>query len=75
MNRGKENVIQPIVPEQGIGVLRHQAHTPVEEALHQRVYELVDLLAKKVPLWEMACNMDLDAARVSFEAMSGGKSL
>ena len=75
LNRGKENVIQPIVPEQGIGVLRHQAHTPVEQALHQKVYELVDALSKKVPLWRMECNMDLDAARVSFEAMSGGENL
>ena len=70
LSRGKENVIHPIEAEKGIPMLCHQAHTPVEEALHQRVYELVDALAKKVPLWEMACNMELDAARVSYEAMS-----
>lgn len=75
LSRGKENVIRRLEAEKGIPVLRHQAHTPVEEARQQRVYDLVDMLAEKVPLWEMECNMDLDAARVSFEAMSGGENL
>ena len=70
LSRGTENVIAPMEAGKGISVLRHQAHTPVEQALHQKVYELVDALAEKAPLWEMACNMEPEAARVSFEAMS-----
>lgn len=70
LSRGKENVICRAEKEKVMGCLQHQAHTPLEEALVTRAAALVDRLSEKVPLWEMACNMELDAARVSYEAMN-----
>lgn len=71
LNRGKENVIRRVQRGAYMQMLRHQAHAPQDGTLKKKADALVEILAERVPLWEMECNMDLDAARVSFEAMSG----
>ena len=71
LSRGKENVIHRAQAESVIDILRHQAHTPVEKLLADKTFLLVDRLAEQVPLWEMYCNTESDAARVSYSAMSG----
>lgn len=75
LNRGKENVIRRMESICGIGALRRQMHTPTDEALLESALSLVDKLAEKVPLWEMHCNIEPDAARVSYLAMSGKESI
>ena len=69
LNRGEENVISPIEPDQGIVALRRQMHTPMDEELLQNALFLVDRLAEDVPLWEMYCNTEPDAAKVAYDAM------
>ena len=71
LNRGKENVIHRIEAERGIPALRRQMHTPTDEVLLESALALADKLAKTVPLWEMDCNTEPEAARVSYLAMSG----
>lgn len=73
LNRGKENVIHRIEAERGIPALRRQMHTPTDEVLLESALALADKLAEIVPLWEMDCNIQSDAPRVSYEAMSGRK--
>ena len=70
LHRGRENSINRIETQRAIGTLRHQAHTPVDNALLHKSFSLVDRLAEIVPLWEMHCNMEPDAAMVSYSAMS-----
>ena len=65
LRRGKENEIRPL--KEGKAMLYYQAYGENTQAL-------VDVLAEKVPLWEMACNMDPSAARIAYEAMSGNPS-
>lgn len=69
LNRGKENVIRPVEASDLIGLLRHQVHTPDDPSLRQKVYSLVDILAERVPLWELDCNKEPDAAKVAHSAM------
>ena len=71
LNRGKENVIHRIEAERGIPALRRQMHMPADEKILQNARSLVDKLAENVPLWEMYCNKEPEAARVSYAAMSG----
>jgi hypothetical protein len=73
LNRGKENVIHRIESSCGFGALRRQMHTPTDEVLLESALALADKLAKTVPLWEMYCNTEPEAARVSYLAMSGRK--
>lgn len=70
LHRGAVNVIDRVEPEDLVALLRHQAHAPTDISLIQRTQALVDALAEKVPLWEMYCNKEPDAATVSHTAMS-----
>ena len=73
LDRGKENEIHRLETERGLPALRRQVHTPVNGDLLQKAHALADKLAGNVPLWEMYCNTQPDAARVSYLAMSGSK--
>lgn len=70
LRRGSENVIAPSAPEQCMEMLCHQAHAPLDPFLQEISRSLVEALAATVPLWEMSCNKELEAAKVSYEAMS-----
>ena len=69
LHRGRENTIKRIEPEAAIAILRHQAHSPTNASLLDKSLFLVDTLAEMVPIWEMHCNKDPDAAMVSYSAM------
>ena len=69
LQRGGENEIHPITPGQGNAAVRHQMHTPIDEALLKKAISLADRLTEAVPLWQMRCNMQAKAAEVSYQAM------
>lgn len=71
LTRGKENHIERLLPEEALPLLLHQSYCPMEPSKRTRFEELVRQLAQKTPLWRMECNMDLSAAEVSHNAMSG----
>ena len=70
LHRGKENVIAPVDGQALMDLLCHQAHMPEDSGLAEKSFALVGRLAELVSLWEMHCNKDLNAAKVSYEAMS-----
>ena len=53
-----------------MNILRKQVHLPEDEDLARKTFSLVDMLAGMVPLWEMHCNKEPDAAKVAYCAMS-----
>ena len=71
LNRGIENHIRRIPAEDGILSLFRHIHMPVDELLQKKALSLADDLAGKLPLWEMYCNKEQDAAKVSYSAMRG----
>ena len=70
LERGRENQIHRISPEEALPMLLHQSYCPLEPEKGARFEERVRLLAETVPLWHMYCNMDPSAAEVSHKAMS-----
>lgn len=70
LHRGSENLINRVEMKDLIGILRRQVHTPADISLLQKTYSLVDTLVEMVPLWDMYCNKELDAASVAYCAMS-----
>ena len=70
--RGQENEIQPLQPEKAIPLLLHYACLP-GEPISPKAEELVKTLAARVPLWQMHCNMQPQAAILAHEAMSAGQ--
>lgn len=71
LRRGPENVISWAEAEDLIDLLRRQVHIPVDVPLRQRTDVLLNMLVQKVPLWEMYCNQEPDAAKVAYSAMGG----
>lgn len=69
LQRGAENQIHAITPAQGNAAVRRQMHTPIDEALRNKAFFLADRLAEVVPLWQMRCNMQPQAAEISYRAM------
>ena len=70
LERGKENRIHRIAPEEAVSMLLHQSYCPLAPEKHGRFEELVKLLAERTPLWQMQCNMDPAAAEISHAAMA-----
>ena len=70
LKRGPENRIRRIAAEEAAPMLHHQSYVSAEPAAQERVQRFVEELMRCVPLWEMECTKDAEAARVGFEAMS-----
>ena len=67
LRRGAENVIRPAQRDEVEGFLLHQIfQCEGREALTK---ELADRLLSSVPLWEMECNKDHQAAEIAYGAM------
>ena len=50
LERGKENRIEPITPEEALPMLLHQTHCPLKEGTQERFEALVSRLAETTPM-------------------------
>lgn len=73
LHRAQENSIQPFGGPGAVFALLEQTARPPEAVLRERLLELADGLLTQVPVWQMGCNLEQTAARVSYEAMSAGR--
>lgn len=71
LKRGTENSIRPITPRDALPLLMRQSQRKLNMAQMEKQLELVDLLLRNVPLWELTCRNDDEAAQVSCKAMTG----
>jgi len=69
LRRGRDNLIHRLDSVCAIAELQHQAYFPTDAALLSKRISLVESLSKIVPLWAMSCNMEPEAAMVSYSAM------
>ncbi len=70
LQRGTENRIVPILPEEGLPLLENQLCPPEDPALLPRYRALLNRLSHDVPLWRMTCTKDSEAARVAATAIT-----
>ena len=70
LERGAENIIRVATAEEMLPMLLHESAKPRDPSQMDTYYILVDTLAKTVPLWQMYCNRDPEAAIVAHSAMS-----
>ena len=73
LERSAENWIKPISPAQALPMLFQQSQRPQNPANMPKYMELIDRLANGVEFYRMGCNMDPEAALISYEAMSGDR--
>lgn len=69
LRRGAENAISPMSPEDALPLLLHQGCCPLGAHYRPEFQALVDRLARQIPLWDMACTKDPQAAHVAYSAM------
>ena len=69
LHRGTENKISRSNALHLCNILRNQVHIPADESLSKKAFSLLDCLMESIPLWEMYCNKDLDAAKIAYSAM------
>lgn len=71
LRRGESNEIRPLKGRAALFALLGQTIRPKEAARMEKLLELAGQVLDHVPMWEMWCTMDPEAAVVSYEAMSG----
>lgn len=73
LERNPTNEIVPYSGKNAIFDVFVQTNRPKAAAYRIKLLELLDTLIRDVPVWKLKCNMDPEAAIVSYEAMSGRK--
>lgn len=73
LHQAEENAIAPYTSPKVVFSLYEQTARPGAAKARERIMELLDRLIKQVPIWEMGCNMDPQAALLSYETMSSKK--
>ena len=70
LHRASINSIERFYGIEAIGSVLKQVNRPKCEKARAKVLELLDKLISNVPIWNLKCNKEIEAARVSYEAMS-----
>ena len=70
LERGEQNKITRISPSDAVTMLIQQSSRPRDGALMLKYLDLVDGVARNVRFYRLSCNMELEAAAVSFTEMS-----
>ena len=74
LERSETSHIERIRPMAFYPRLMQQAYRPVNPAGTARVLTLLDTLFAAVPVYRLGCNMELDAAKLSYETMKGAQT-
>ena len=71
LERGAENEISPFTGYEAISFIMNQIVRPKEASYRIFLLEIMDRLMQYVPVWKLKCNMNPEAAEVSYQAMQG----
>ena len=69
LTRSAENSIHQVTAEQVYTLLLQQAYRPADSAAMAKTLTLIDRMISHVKLYVLGCNMDIEAAKVSYEGM------
>lgn len=73
IKRGEKNAIRPYGGGAAVFSFLEQTARPAGTNLRAAMMDLLGKLVDKVSIWQLECNMEQEAAIVSYEAMSGKK--
>ncbi len=71
LKRGEKNVIRPFGGSKAVFAFLEQTVRPRVVEARVEIMSLLTKLMETVPIWQLECNMDPEAALVSYRAMSG----
>ena len=73
LERGMTNEIVPLTPKEALPMLLQQSFQPENTPDMIKKLQLIDTMTRTVVFYRLRCNMDMEAARVSYEGMLGQK--
>ena len=71
IHRGEHNVISSFGGQEAVIEILRQVNRPPDMESRMKLLEILDKLISQVPIWKLSCNMNDEAAIMSYEAMSG----
>lgn len=71
LERAEENAIRPVSVSEAYPLLLQQTYRPADKEALAKTLALLDRLVSSVRLWRLGCNMDIEAARIAYDAMKG----
>ena len=71
LNRGTENHIEKVPMTQILPTLIQQSYRPNNKLELEKTLALLSRLGKKIPMYQLYCNMDPEAAFVAYNVLSG----
>lgn len=74
LERAEENAIAPYRGIAATRALLKQVNRPRAAEYRIKLMDLLDKLITEVPIWKLSCNMEPEAAHLSFETMSKGQT-
>lgn len=72
LERAKENAIRPVTREEALPMPIQQTYRPAYPLTLAKTLMLIDRLGRDVKLYRLGCNMDIGAAKLSYDAMKEG---
>lgn len=71
LERGECNSIEKLLPKDALPMLIQQSYRAENPSMMLQQLKLIDKMAKNVCFYRLRCNMDPEAAKLSFETMLG----
>ena len=71
LNRDAENHIEKVPLTQILPVLIQQSYRPKDKVELEKTLSLLSRLGKKIPMYQLYCNMNPDAALTAYNVLSG----
>lgn len=71
LERGEQNEICRISASEAVTMLLQQSNRPQHPSLLPKYLDILEHIAKKTAFYRLRCNMDPEAAQISYSAMSG----
>ena len=71
LEQGEENEITRLAPKDALPMLMQQSYRPDNPKTMLQLLKVIDKMAKSVAFYRLKCNMDPEAAKLSYETMLG----
>ena len=69
ITRSLYNHIEEITKQQAYTMLVQQVFHPTDTKKMKKTLDLIDIMADKIKFYKLGCNMDISAAKTSYEGM------
>lgn len=74
ITRAEQNSTVPITKAEALNRIMNQVYMPKDPAAMAATLQLINRLLDSVSLWEIRCNMDIEAAKIAYDTIFGASN-